>query len=115
MPHDQIPARPSYFDTVDAVYDEAALQPQPSLCCTMTPPWRLPALHVPVGMLERNYGCGSTVHPRDLADASRVLYVGVGAGMEALQLAYFTRRQGGVLAICEGGGTANCTIIERLG
>lgn len=99
MPHDKIPTPASYIDTVDAVYDEAALQPQASLCCTMTPPWKLPGLQVPVGMLERNYGCGSTVHPRDLADAGRVLYVGVGAGMEALQLAYFTRRRGGVLAI----------------
>jgi SAM-dependent methyltransferase len=50
-------------------------------------------------MLERNYGCGSTVSPRDLADATRVLYVGVGAGMEALQMAYFVRRPGGVVAI----------------
>jgi len=99
MPHDKAPAADSYFDTVDAVYDEAALSPQAALCCTMTPPWKLPELHVPTGMLERNYGCGSTVHPRDLADAQRVLYVGVGAGMEALQLSYFVRRPGGVLAI----------------
>jgi ubiquinone/menaquinone biosynthesis C-methylase UbiE len=50
-------------------------------------------------MLERNYGCGSTVHPRDLAEVSRVLYVGVGAGLEALQMAYFVRKPGGVVAI----------------
>jgi ubiquinone/menaquinone biosynthesis C-methylase UbiE len=50
-------------------------------------------------MLDRNYGCGSTVNPRDLADAERVLYVGVGGGLEALQLSYFVRRPGGVVAI----------------
>ncbi len=89
----------SYIETVDAVYDEAATVPQAALCCTLTPPWKLPDLHIPDGMLERNYGCGSSVHPRDLADAGRVLYVGVGAGMEALQLAYFVRQAGGVIAI----------------
>jgi len=71
----------------------------PLLCCTTSPSWKLPGLHVPDAMLERNYGCGTTVHPRDLADAERVLYVGVGAGMEALQLSWFLRRPGGVVAI----------------
>jgi len=50
-------------------------------------------------MLDHNYGCGTTVHPRDLAHVKRVLYVGVGAGMEALQFAYFVRQPGGVIAI----------------
>jgi SAM-dependent methyltransferase len=88
-----------YRAVVEALYAEAAEIPQAALCCTQTPPWRLPGLQVPSGMLERNYGCGSTVHPRDLADASRVLYVGVGGGLEALQLAYFVRRSGGVVAV----------------
>ncbi len=89
----------SYLNTVTEVYREAALTPQPVLCCTTSPPWKLPGLVVPQGMLERNYGCGSTVHPRDLADAKKVAYVGVGSGLEALQLAYFVRRPGGVVAI----------------
>jgi len=89
----------NYQDTVDALYAEAAGTPQPALCCTSSPPWKLPGLRVPKGMLERNYGCGSTVSPGDLADAARVLYVGVGAGMEALQMAYFVRRAGGVIAV----------------
>lgn len=88
-----------YQQVTDALYAEAAVTPQQALCCTSAPPWKLPGLCVPKGMLERNYGCGSTVHPRDLADAQRVLYVGVGAGMEALQMAYFVRRPGGVVAI----------------
>ncbi len=88
-----------YLDEVHTLYAEAAETPQPTLCCTSAPPWKLPDLQVPQGMLDRNYGCGSTVHPRDLATAKRVLYVGVGAGMEALQLAYFVRQTGGVLAI----------------
>ena len=88
-----------YRDTVEKLYATAALEPQPALCCTQTPVWKLPGLQVPTAMLERNYGCGTTVHPRDLAEAGRVLYVGVGAGMEALQMSYFVRQPGGVIAV----------------
>ncbi len=59
----------------------------------------LPGLVVPPIMLEMNYGCGSTVHLADMRQHQTVLYVGVGGGLEALQLAYFTRRTGGVIAI----------------
>ena len=41
-----------------------------------------------------NYGCGSTVNPRDLVGSPSILYVGVGGGMEVLQFAYFSRRAG---------------------
>lgn len=88
-----------YRDTVAELYAGAAAEPQPALCCTQTPPWKLPGLKVPQAMLDRNYGCGTTVHPRDLSDVGSVLYVGVGAGMEALQFAYFVREAGGVVAI----------------
>lgn len=88
-----------YRSTVEEIYAEAALSAQPKLCCTQTPIWKLPGLAVPRAMLERNYGCGTTVNPRDLADVERVLYVGVGAGMEALQMSYFVRRPSGVIAI----------------
>jgi ubiquinone/menaquinone biosynthesis C-methylase UbiE len=50
-------------------------------------------------MLQMNYGCGSTVDPRDLSSDDTIVYVGVGGGLEALQLAYFTRRPGGVIAV----------------
>ena len=50
-------------------------------------------------MLEMNYGCGTTVHPRALVDQPRVLYLGVGGGLELLQFAYFCRRPGGVVGI----------------
>ena len=88
-----------YQQVTDELYGDAARTPMQALCCTQTPTWRLPGLVVPQGMLDRNYGCGSTVHPSDLAGAERVLYVGVGAGLEALQLAYFVRRPGGVVAL----------------
>lgn len=90
---------PDYRASAEELYATAAQEPQPLLCCTMTPTWKLPGLHVPKAMLERNYGCGTTVNPIDLAEAQRILYVGVGAGMEALQLSYFLRRPGGVVAI----------------
>ena len=46
-----------------------------------------------------NYGCGSTVNPRDLAGSPTILYVGVGGGMEVLQFAYFSRRAGAVIGL----------------
>ncbi|MDZ4772346.1 MAG: arsenosugar biosynthesis arsenite methyltransferase ArsM [Planctomycetota bacterium] len=88
-----------YRTTVEALYAEAAVTANASLCCTQTPPWQLPGLVVPKRMLAMNYGCGTTVHPRDLARVGKVLYVGVGAGLEALQLAYFVRKTGGVIAV----------------
>ena len=46
-----------------------------------------------------NYGCGSTVHARDLTNNPKTLYVGVGGGMELLQFAYFNRQKNGVVGI----------------
>jgi SAM-dependent methyltransferase len=54
---------------------------------------------VPPIMLRMNYGCGSTVDPREIVEGDTVLYVGVGGGLEALQFAYCTRRPGGVVAV----------------
>ena len=89
----------SYLSTTRDVYREAALNPQQGLCCTTAPVWQLPDLAIPKKMLAMNYGCGSTVHPRDLAGAPTILYVGVGGGMELLQFAYFSRRPGGVIGL----------------
>lgn len=46
-----------------------------------------------------NYGCGSTVHTRYLSNNPRMLYVGVGGGMELLQFSYFNRQKGGVIGV----------------
>jgi len=89
----------SYLTTTKNVYKEAALNPEKGLCCTTTPIWQLPDLTIPNKMLEMNYGCGSTVNPRDLVNDPSILYVGVGGGMEVLQFAYFSRRKGGVIGI----------------
>jgi SAM-dependent methyltransferase len=89
----------NYLRTVEDLYAVAAAQPDGDLCCTAAPAWRLPDLRVPQAMLQTNYGCGSAVDPRDLHPSDTVLYVGVGGGLEALQLAYFTRRPGGVVAV----------------
>lgn len=88
-----------YLNTTKEVYRHAALVPQQGLCCTTTPAWQLPGLKIPKAMLEMNYGCGSTVHPRDLAGEPRVLYAGVGGGMELLQFTYFSRRPGAVVGV----------------
>jgi SAM-dependent methyltransferase len=89
----------TYLDATRALYREAAIEPELVLCCTTSPVWRLPELNIPQRMLEMNYGCGTTVHPRDLVDNPTVLYVGVGGGMELLQFAYFSRRKGAVIGI----------------
>jgi len=89
----------SYLDATEDVYKKAALTPDVGLCCTTTPIWQLPGLDIPSIMLEMNYGCGSTVHPRDLVNNPKILYVGVGGGMELLQFSYFSRQQSGVIGI----------------
>jgi len=89
----------TYLKTTHDVYKEAALTPDVGLCCTTTPIWQLPGLHIPRKMQEMNYGCGSTVHPRDLVNDPTILYVGVGGGMEMLQFSYFSRKKGGVIGL----------------
>jgi SAM-dependent methyltransferase len=89
----------SYLETTRNVYKEAAESPQIGLCCTTTPVWQLPGLSIPKKMLEMNYGCGSTVNPRDLVNNPNILYVGVGGGMELLQFSYFSRKPGGVTGV----------------
>lgn len=89
----------SYLNTTKDVYKQAAITPDIGLCCTTNPIWELPGLKIPKIMQEMNYGCGSTVHARDLNNNPRILYVGVGGGMELLQFAYFSRQKNGVIGI----------------
>ncbi len=89
----------NYLETTRNVYKEAAEKPDVGLCCTTTPVWQLPGLDMPVIMQQMNYGCGSTVNPRDLVNNPRILYVGVGGGMELLQFAYFSRQKNGVIGV----------------
>ena len=91
--------QPGYLETTKNVYKEAAENPQVGLCCTTTPVWHFPGLVIPKRMLEMNYGCGSTVNPADLVNNPKILYVGVGAGMELLQFSYFSRQIGGVIGV----------------
>lgn len=89
----------NYLETTKNVYKEAALKPDVGLCCTTTPVWQFPELAIPQIMLEMNYGCGSTVNPRDLVNNPKILYVGIGGGMELLQFSYFSREKGNVIGI----------------
>lgn len=88
-----------YLETTKDIYREAAENPQEGLCCTTTPVWQLPGLQVPSKMLTMNYGCGSTIHLRDLVNNPKILYVGVGGGMELLQFSYFSRQAAGVIGV----------------
>jgi SAM-dependent methyltransferase len=89
----------AYLTATEDVYRDAALTPQVGLCCTTSPVWQLPELAIPPRMLAMNYGCGSTVHPRDLTGSPTLLYVGVGGGLELLQFAYFSRRPGSIIGL----------------
>ncbi|MBD2006534.1 MULTISPECIES: arsenosugar biosynthesis arsenite methyltransferase ArsM [Cyanophyceae] len=89
----------SYLETAAEFYGEVAQTPEVGLCCVQSSPLQLPGLKIPPQMQEMNYGCGTTVHPTELANSPSVLYVGVGGGLEALQFAYFSRRVGGVIAV----------------
>ncbi len=89
----------NYLETTKDVYKEAALTPDVGLCCTTNPIWELPGLKIPKIMQEMNYGCGSTVHARDLSNNPKMLYVGVGGGMELLQFSYFNREKSGVVGV----------------
>ncbi len=89
----------SYLETTHNVYKKAALTPDVGLCCTTNPIWELPGLKIPKIMQEMNYGCGSTVHARDLTNSPKMLYVGVGGGMELLQFSYFNRQKDGVIGV----------------
>jgi len=89
----------NYLEATNDLYRKAAIDPDVGLCCTTTPVWQLPGLEIPGIMKEMNYGCGSTVHARDLINNPRVLYVGVGGGMELLQFAYFNRNNGGIIGV----------------
>ncbi|MFN8243742.1 MAG: arsenosugar biosynthesis arsenite methyltransferase ArsM [Ferruginibacter sp.] len=89
----------NYLETTKNVYKAAAEKPDVGLCCTTTPVWQLPGLDMPVIMQQMNYGCGSTVNPRDLVNNPKILYVGVGGGMELLQFSYFSRQKHGVIGV----------------
>ena len=89
----------SYLEATHDLYKDAAITPDVGLCCTTNPVWELPGLKIPRIMQEMNYGCGSTVHPRDLTNNPKMLYVGVGGGMELLQFSYFNRQPGGVIGV----------------
>ena len=89
----------SYLEATNDLYKEAALTPDVGLCCTTNPIWELPGLKIPKIMQEMNYGCGSTVNARDLTNEPKMLYVGVGGGMELLQFSYFNRHKGGVVGV----------------
>ncbi len=89
----------SYLNATNELYKDAALTPDVGLCCTTNPIWQFPGLSIPKIMQEMNYGCGSTISPQDLINNPKVLYVGVGGGMELLQFAYFSRQKGGVIGV----------------
>ena len=89
----------NYLDATVNLYRDAALIPDVGLCCTTTPIWKFPGLEIPKIMQEMNYGCGSTISAQDLINNPKILYVGVGGGMELLQFSYFSRQKGGVIGV----------------
>jgi SAM-dependent methyltransferase len=89
----------SYLNATQDLYKAAAEIPDVGLCCTTNPVWQFPGLTIPKIMQEMNYGCGSTVSAQDLINDPKILYVGVGGGMELLQFSYFSRQPEGVIGV----------------
>ncbi|MBD2137047.1 arsenosugar biosynthesis arsenite methyltransferase ArsM [Anabaena sp. FACHB-1237] len=89
----------TYLETAAEFYSQVAQTPEIGLCCVQSSPLQLPELKIPLAMQEMNYGCGTTVHIRELTNQPTVVYVGVGGGLEALQFAYFSRRPGAIIAV----------------
>ena len=89
----------NYLDTTVNLYRDAALKPDVGLCCTTSPMNAFPGLEIPGIMKEMNYGCGAIVSAGDLVNDPKILYVGVGGGMEVLQFSYFNRSNGGVIGV----------------
>jgi SAM-dependent methyltransferase len=89
----------NYLEATNDLYKKAALTPDVGLCCSSTPIWKFPGLEIPKIMQEMNYGCGSTISAQDLINNPKILYVGVGGGMELLQFSYFSRQKGGVIGV----------------
>ena len=89
----------SYLEATNDLYREAALAPDVGLCCATNPIWQFPGLSIPKILQEMNYGCGSTVSAQDLVNNPKVLYVGVGGGMELLQFSYFLHQKGGMTGV----------------
>jgi SAM-dependent methyltransferase len=88
-----------YLETTKDIYKKAAEIPDIGLCCTTTPTMAFPGLKIPRKMQDMNYGCGTTVNSSDLVNEPKILYVGVGGGMELLQFAYFNRTNRGVIGV----------------
>ena len=89
----------SYLETTKSVYKDAALTPDIGLCCTTTRTWQFRGLPIPKAMQEMKHGVGMTANLRDLVNNPKILYVGVGGGMELLQFSYFSRQNNGVIGV----------------
>ena len=88
-----------YLDQLKALYRSGLKDRDRMVSGAPQPPMYLPGLHFPDDMLREFHGCGSAVHPRDLYEGQSVAVIGIGSGLDAFELAYFTRRPGGVVAV----------------
>ncbi|MEM9539206.1 MAG: arsenosugar biosynthesis arsenite methyltransferase ArsM [Cyanobacteria bacterium P01_E01_bin.42] len=89
----------TYLEATAQFYKEVAETPEVGLCCVQSPPQQFPGLNVPKIMYDMNYGCGTTVQAAELTGQPKVLYIGVGGGLEALQFAYFSRKPQAIIAV----------------
>lgn len=90
----------SYLDTVHEFYKDKALNPGRDRRYAEGRAFSsLPELHIPEIMQVMDYGCGTTVHCGEIKAGERILYVGVGGGLEPFLFSYFTRRPRAVLAV----------------
>lgn len=84
---------------IDNLYRKAATEPISSLCCIAQPLTQMPDLSIPQIMLDMNYGCGTSAQLGRLSREDKIAYIGVGGGLELLQLAWMIRTPGSVIGI----------------
>ncbi|MFQ5428464.1 MAG: methyltransferase domain-containing protein [Thermodesulfobacteriota bacterium] len=83
---------------VQSFYGEAALKPQPELCCP-TAYAGAETGHIPDEVLDVSYGCGSPVTLSGLSRGETMLDLGAGAGIDCFIASKITGPSGRVLGI----------------
>ncbi len=85
-------------ENVKSYYGEAAVQPQPELCCP-TAYTGADTSHIPAEVLDVSYGCGSPVTLSGLREGETLLDLGAGAGIDCFIASRITGPQGHVIGI----------------
>ncbi len=85
-------------EDVKSFYGEAAVEPQPGLCCP-TAYAGAETGHIPAEVLDVSYGCGSPITLSGLTAGETLLDLGAGAGIDCFIASKITGPKGRVIGI----------------